>query len=160
MMNRKPCNNVHSATYSGLESSPLHFGLSAEGYELEFKKEGNDKMLWKVKIKNNKKVWVRTSENEPKFDTGSNVQNLTDIQEQEIKPSTSTSKIHVEKKLTDYNLFLTYRLHEEKKQCTDSKIDNKKFFTQIVAEWKQIDKKSQQFQNIMTSAREHNRNKK
>ena len=61
MTTRKPCINVPSASYNGKEQSPLHFGLSAEGYELNTIMEGYDHMMWIVKIKNNKKVWVRNT---------------------------------------------------------------------------------------------------
>ena len=56
---RKPCINVPTTTYSGKEQSPLHFGLSAEGYEINTIMQGHDNMMWIVKMKNNKKVWVR-----------------------------------------------------------------------------------------------------
>jgi hypothetical protein len=43
----------------GTELSPLHYGLSAEGYDINSIMEGYDKELWIVDVKNNKKVWVK-----------------------------------------------------------------------------------------------------
>lgn len=56
---KKPCINSSKHYYTGTELSPLHFGLSAEGYEINSVMEGYDKELWVVDIKNNKKVWVK-----------------------------------------------------------------------------------------------------
>ena len=57
--NKMPCNNVSTETYTGKEQSPKRFGLSAEGFDLNFEKEGYDGKIWIVQIKNNRKVWVR-----------------------------------------------------------------------------------------------------
>jgi len=56
---KKVCINSSKHYYTGTELSPLHFGLSAEGYELNSVMEGYDKELWVVDIKNNKKVWIK-----------------------------------------------------------------------------------------------------
>ena len=56
---KKPCINSSKHYYTGTELSPLHYGLSAEGYEINSVMEGYDKELWVVDIKNNKKVWVK-----------------------------------------------------------------------------------------------------
>ena len=56
---KKPCINSSKHYYTGTELSPLHYGLSAEGYEINSVMEGYDKELWFVDIKNNKKVWVK-----------------------------------------------------------------------------------------------------
>jgi len=37
----------------------LHFGLSAEGYEINSIMEGFDKDLWIVEVRNGKKVWTK-----------------------------------------------------------------------------------------------------
>jgi len=57
--NKKICFNSSKHYYTGTELSPLHFGLSAEGYEINSVMEGYDKELWVVDIKNNKKVWTK-----------------------------------------------------------------------------------------------------
>jgi hypothetical protein len=57
--NKIPCSNISTETYTGKEQSPKRFGLSAEGFEINYEKEGFDKQIWSVQIKNNRKVWVR-----------------------------------------------------------------------------------------------------
>jgi len=151
MTSRKQCINVSSMTYSGKEQSPLHFGLSAEGFELNFRKQGYDQLIWKVQMKNNKKVWVRTSEDDIDDEhTGK------EEEKQEIQIKSETAKTGV-KKLTNYNLFLTYRLYELKKQYMEENksIVNKEIFALVVQEWKSLDKKSKEFEEVMKAAEEH-----
>ena len=59
MSGKKVCVNCSTSYYTGREQSPLHFGLSAEGYDINSIMEGFDKELWIVDIKNNKKVWTK-----------------------------------------------------------------------------------------------------
>ena len=59
MSGKKVCINSQSSYYTGKEQSPLHFGLSAEGYEVNSIMEGFDKELWIVEVRNNKKVWTK-----------------------------------------------------------------------------------------------------
>lgn len=195
MSTRKQCVNVSSASYSGKENSPLHFGLSAEGYDLNTIMEGYDKLQWIVKIKNNRKVWVRHQvinkmvheepiiqhdtqdvtniQNEDinevqindcnKVDEVNNISNneiLVDKTHKVVKPvknsKPETLKAVVEeKKMTDYNIFLTYRLYELKKNNID-KTNNKELFNSVVQEWKELKTKPVELQNIMAVARQFN----
>jgi len=59
MSGKKACINCPSSYYTGKEQSPLHFGLSAEGYEINAIMEGFDTELWIVEVRNNKKVWTK-----------------------------------------------------------------------------------------------------
>ena len=59
MSGKKACINCPSSYYTGKEQSPLHFGLSAEGYEVNAIMEGFDTELWIVEVRNNKKVWTK-----------------------------------------------------------------------------------------------------
>jgi hypothetical protein len=59
MSGKKVCINSNSSYYTGKEQSPLHFGLSAEGYDINSIMEGYDKELWIVEVRNNKKVWTK-----------------------------------------------------------------------------------------------------
>lgn len=59
MSSKKVCINSNSSYYTGKEQSPLHFGLSAEGYDINAIMEGYDKELWIVEVRNNKKVWTK-----------------------------------------------------------------------------------------------------
>ena len=191
MSTRKPCVNVPSASYSGKEQSPLHFGLSAEGYELNTIMEGFDHMLWIVKIKNNKKVWVRqspvvgkmvheepvinnnsdTESNDSNHQKESNTEIIEEISQNtqelnadiknpspipviEQKPPPIMKATVEEKKINDYNLFLTYRLQEMKKE---KKGTNKEIFNSVVAEWKELKKKPTELAKIIGLAQEfHN----
>jgi hypothetical protein len=187
MTTRKPCVNIATASFSGKEQSPLHFGLSAEGYELNTVMEGFDHMIWIVKIKNNRKVWVRQIcskkmvHEEPVInnnsDTESNDSNYQKETNNEIIPEISQNiqehttvitetpspvikQLHEvkqksipimkatveEKKINDYNLFLTYRLQELKK---DKKGTNKEIFNSVVAEWKELKKNTNELNKII-----------
>lgn len=202
MTSRKPCVNVSTAFYSGKEQSPLHFGLSAEGYELNTLLEGYDHMLWVVKMKNNRKVWARQApvtgqmqmvHEEPVVSTidtptASVVRNESDvpntspvmgtIQEsdttveqdttnhssseadkddvpEKFKPKEIMKAIVEEKKMTDYNLFLTFRLYELKKENHNK--TNKELFNSAIAEWKELKKTPAELKKIMEQVYEFNK---
>lgn len=186
MTSRKPCINVTTTTYSGKELSPLHFGLSAEGYELDTIMEGYDKLLWITKMKNNRKVWVRYSTpnrmvheqraNED-YDTSKNdeQENMKPDDKYDQKESEDTPNIPIavcmptekdvmkpvveEKKLTAYNMFLTYRLQELKKHYTTANVkkSNKEIFNEVVKQWKALDKKSEEYASIMKEAEDYSK---
>ena len=59
MSSKKVCINHSASYYTGKEQSPLHFGLSAEGYDINSIMEGFDKDLWIVEVRNSKKVWTK-----------------------------------------------------------------------------------------------------
>lgn len=121
---RKSCTNVQLYTYTGKENSPLHFGLSAEGYELNTVMKGFDTLFWIVKYKNNRKVWVR------KDDSLDN-----NIIEQKIEisnPEAVKDDMVLSKKKTDYILYLSYRLN----QLNEENKDKKNNFNIVVQEWK------------------------
>ena len=59
MKNNYQCVNISSESYTGKEQSPKGLGYSAVPYNIGFEKEGVDKQLWVVQMKNNKKVWFR-----------------------------------------------------------------------------------------------------
>ena len=59
MSAKKVCINHSSSYYTGKEQSPLHYGLSAEGYDINSIMEGFDKDLWIVEVRNSKKVWTK-----------------------------------------------------------------------------------------------------
>lgn len=159
MSTRKQCTNVSTATYSGKEQSPLHFGLSAEGYDVNTILEGYDKMMWSVKIKNNKKVWVRqvpinnqrmlyeepvipeVSESS-KVDVINNKNNEIPVEEEKDLVSIVSTK-----KITDYNMFLTYKLHELKKDNNTK--TNKELFNLAINEWKELKKTPNELKQLL-----------
>jgi hypothetical protein len=156
MSSKKPCINYPSCTYTGKEQSPLRFGLSAEGYSVNSVIEGYDKNLWVVEIKNNKKVWVKREENfaitpeEPVIkctesslpvDTSSSVHDVV----------TTLPQI-AEKKTTDYNLYLSYRLSQLKQTNPDN--DNKTNFASVIKEWKVIKNIPEDLKKIIEDAKQ------
>jgi len=166
MTTRKPCVNIPTATYSGKEQSPLHFGLSAEGYDLNTIMEGYDHMMWSVKMKNNRKVWVRhmTSNKmvheEPVINIenheASPPENNANQTIQSNQPHTEPEIIKAvveEKKITPYNLFLTYRLHQLKEANTE-KINNKELFNKVIVEWNDLKKNAKELERILVLAKE------
>jgi hypothetical protein len=171
MSGKKVCINSTSSYYTGKEQSPLHFGLSAEGYEINAIMEGFDKELWIVEVRNNKKVWTK-KENINKMtyekplitelneDTVNNLNsdnilndnapitsnietNVTNIPNNEIKNKESKTI-----KPTDYTLFITYRIHQMKNTSNDSK----KNYDCARYEWKEYKKKPDELKEIMIDA--------
>jgi hypothetical protein len=179
MISRKQCINIPTATYSGKEMSPLRFGISAEEFDVGTVQEGHDGLNWIVKIKNNRKVWVRIcvpcdkmvheihkiEKNEEEIaQDKANTTDTADIEvideEQPIIKTQEKPKI-VEKKLTNYNIFLAYRLDKLKKTYSVSgdKKTNKEIFTEVLSEWKNIDKTSSEFDDIMNEAKTFQKSK-
>jgi len=180
MISRKQCINVPTATYSGKEMSPLRYGISAEEFDTGVVKEGHDGLNWIVKLKNNRKVWVRIyipcnkmvheihkidkNDEEIATDKQCNAEITEDVidEEQPIIKTQETDKPKVgEKKLTNYNIFLAYRLHKlkEKYATVGGKKTNKEIFAEVLVEWKNIDKKSSEFDNIMNEAKAYQKSK-
>jgi hypothetical protein len=141
---KKQCSNFPKATYSGKEQSPLRFGLSAEGYSLNTVLEGNDKLPWIVQIKNNRKVWIRHLINEKithedPVITEKDIETVKeDIKEDQTECDNSCTISVAVKKTTDYNVFLSYRLKQLKKENKDMEndCDNKTLFNKVMDEWK------------------------
>jgi hypothetical protein len=134
----KPCINFPKNTYSGKEQSPLRYGLSAEGYDINSAMEGYDKQVWVVEIKNNKKVWnkkdsiLRITPEEPVIYSDNEIVKTNEIVEKTNKP-----------KPTDYNIFVKYRLNNFK----DVKFDF------VRNEWQELKKKPEELKDIMDVAK-------
>lgn len=157
MLSRKVCTNVQTATYSGRECSPLHFGLSAEGYDIDTVMLGYDKLMWCVKIKNNRKVWIRYTSEMKKMTyeepIGANPDSVEEPVLEYIEPVKKE-----EKKITDYNLFLTFRLNELKKENPDKK-NNKELFAIVIAEWKELKNSKEDMCKMIDRVQQHNAKK-
>lgn len=151
--NKTPCTNVSTESYTGKEQSPKRFGLSAEGFDINYQKEGFDNQIWTVQIKNSRKVWVRNStiakitHEEPILITNnipsntindtleSSNNNDTDIIESSnIQQSNTNVKL---KTKTDYNIFLSYYQNKLKLDNKEKKTA-KELFNQSIAEWKRL----------------------
>jgi len=193
---KKTCINSSKHFYTGNELSPLHYGLSAEGYELNSVMEGYDKELWVVDIKNSKKVWVkndtiiRITREDPVINSvepmllekmrneGNNKlnhhivtvmnMNITKaICEGKTKSLNENEETHVanngaiqnanadnlnilkNKKSTDYNLFVKYRLN----QLKDSNKNKKENFNDVKNEWHELKKDKTNFGIVMSDAK-------
>jgi len=138
MSTMKTCINFPKNTYSGKEQSPLRYGLSAEGYDINSAMEGHDKQVWVVEIKNNKKVWnkkdsiLRITPEEPVISTDNEIVKNNEIVEKTDKP-----------KPTDYNIFVKYRLNNFK----DVKFDF------VRNEWQELKKKPEELKDTMDVAK-------
>lgn len=190
---KKPCINSSKHFYTGTELSPLHFGLSAEGYELNSLIEGYDKELWVVDIKNSKKVWVKNDTiiritredpvinnikknhnegnnklnkhivsilnmnmNMPKAVCDGKTKCLIENEETHVANNgaiqiVNTDNLNVlkNKKSTDYNLFVKYRLN----QLKDSNKNKKDNFNDVKNEWHELKKDKANFGIVMSNAK-------
>lgn len=156
--NKSPCINISTESYTGKEQSPKRFGLSAEGFDINYEKEGFDKQIWCVQLKNNRKVWVRkiniskiTHEEpimtlSPKISTLNNDDNNHDDNLINVSKEVKTDKI--EKKKTDYNLFIKYYLDKLKADNKD-KTPAKVLFQYATQEWNRLKKCPDELKKIM-----------
>ena len=168
--NKIPCSNISTETYTGKEQSPKRFGLSAEGFEINYEKEGHDKQIWSVQLKNNRKVWVRNSNRvnitheEPIINNHNTPQlveeHTSDIVEEKVNEITETSTtvhndnsvttVKAEKKKTDYNIFIKYYLDKLKADNKD-KTTNKVLFSVATEEWARLKKNPDELKKIMAT---------
>ena len=160
-MSKKQCSNVITATYTGKEQSPLRFGLSAEGYPINTVLEGFDKLPWIVVMKNSRKVWVRKmfddkiTYEEPVITNKIAVVESENIITNTIEDTTEVSSDTSQKKATDYNIFLSYRLKQLKEDNVDN-INNKALFNQVMEEWKLLKNKPSELKIIIDKAKQEN----
>jgi len=155
MSGRRNCINNSSFSYTGKEQSPLRFGLSAEGYNVNSILEGFDKNIWVVEIKNNRKIWVRKDDDfkitydvplinnledysksvekdiqdnkvEDTINTAINLSKTTKVSKStKTKEGDNTESDKISKKPTNYNIFLTYRLKTLKEEYKRDGKNNK-----------------------------------
>lgn len=139
---KKACINCPNMYYTGNENSPLHFGLSAEGYDINSAMEGYDKNIWIVELKNAKKVWIRKD----------SVIKITKEEPLicEVDTSNKTDKDKSSANApTDYNIYIKYRLHFIKNDSNS----NKGNFDSVRAEWQELKKDQRKLKEIMAEAR-------
>ena len=139
---KKACINCPKMFYIGNEQSPLHFGLSAEGYELNAAMEGFDKQLWIVDVKNGKKVWIRKD----------SIVRITKeehlIKDKEEPDKTTDIKDKIQNSPTDYNIYIKYRLFVLKNENK-----NKSNFDLVRKEWQELKKDNIKLKEIMNEAK-------
>lgn len=172
LTNKKNCINVPTCSYTGNEMSPLRYGYSAEGYELNYEKEGHDKYIWFVNNKNNKKVWCRKY-NIDKITHEETVikEKVIDVNEyKEVMKEIVVEKEIIEKKVEDYNektdiiekkatnnynLFLKYYLVKLKKENTNNE-KPKALFLKTMEEWKRLKNNPNELKIILDKIKEEN----
>ena len=156
---KNQCTNVSTESYTGKEQSPKRFGLSAEGFDINYEKEGFDKLIWVVQLKNNRKVWVRKNNfitithEEPiipdiiqSISTSviipSDTIDTNDTNDTEIKTEVSISSDNTkpDKKKTDYNIFLKYYLNKLKNEDEYKSTPHKIIFQMATQEWARLKK--------------------
>lgn len=142
---KSACINCPKMFYTGKEQSPLHFGLSAEGYDTNSSMEGYDKNLWVVEIKNNKKVWIRKdsiikiTKEEPLINDVDEIPSNNEIKEKNANSP------------TDYNIYIKYRLFILKSQSNNK--TNKSNFDLVRSEWQDLKKDSKKQKDVMVEAK-------
>jgi hypothetical protein len=142
---KKACINCHNMFYTGNEQSPLHYGLSAEGYELKTAMEGFDKQLWIVDIKNGKKVWIRKdsiiriTKEEPLIKDKDEPNKTNDIKEKNVNYP------------TDYNIYIKYRLFILKNNPNEN--TNKNNFDLVRQEWQDLKKDNKKLKEVLIEAK-------
>lgn len=162
--NKIPCSNISTETYTGKEQSPKRFGLSAEGFEINYEKEGYDKQIWSVQLKNGRKVWVRNCNrvniitHEEPIITNYNTPQLIEEKSSDEKDTndsiivtTNQPNNNSEKKKTDYNIFIKYYLDKLKAENKDNKTTNKVLFNIATEEWARLKKNPDELKKIMLS---------
>jgi hypothetical protein len=70
------------------------------------------------------------------------------------EPIIMTTKVQ-EKKITDYNLFLTYKLQELKKNNNNK--TNKELFNTAIQEWKELKKNSAELQKLLDTLKKESK---
>ena len=153
--NKSPCINISTESYTGKEQSPKRFGLSAEGFDINYEREGFDKKIWIVQYKNNRKVWVRKNINtyitheEPILsDVKSDDVKSDDIETNDDSKSEGSSN-KSEKKKTDYNIFLKYYLNKLKSEEHNKTTPHKLIFQMATQEWARLKKNPDELKNLI-----------
>ena len=150
-MARKNCINCPKMFYTGNEKSPLGFGLSAEGYDINSAMEGHDNKLWAVEIKNNKKVWVKrdnilkiTKEDPLISDDSEKPQYLQPNEDNKDKDKNRTN---------DYTIYIKYRLENLDNNNDNKEMTKKQIFDSIRLEWQVLKKDKNKLKKELEEAR-------
>ena len=161
--NKIPCSNVSTESYTGKEQSPKRFGLSAEGFEINFEKEGFDNQIWCVQIKNGRKVWSKKcniskiTHEIPLLSSSEITTSINEVDEpssnnddikKEIKEQSEVSEPKIEKKKTDYNIFIKYHLDKLKSENKDN-APPKTLFQATTDEWRRLKKNPDELKLLM-----------
>ena len=172
--NKIPCSNISTESYTGKEQSPKRFGLSAEGFDINYEKEGFDNQIWSVQIRNGRKVWAKKNniskithevpllssiENTDNIPSLLNLNNDSAIVVNDISKDSSnetsldttheqSKEVKVEKKKTDYNIFIKYYLDKLKSENKDN-TPHKILFQAATLEWNRLKKFPDELKIVM-----------
>lgn len=156
-MIKYPCLNVTTMTYSGKEFSPLGLGISAEGHDIGTVMTGRDSVKWMVKIKNNRKVWVRYDNNINKMvheeqsikeEDGGDDEIPVETSKSDVATEPSVSEPSKQKKPTNYVKFLNKRKNELRELYKNSKT-SKEIYDEVLKEWKELKQNPKQLQKVI-----------
>ena len=166
--NNYQCVNASNETYTGKEMSPKGIGFSAIAYDIGFEKEGVDKQLWIVQIKNGKKVWFRKSgmpkvtHEEPLITTEVVVKevSITTIPEEkeEVVKTEDPKKADPSQKKTDFNIFYKYYSGILKEENIREGLNKKPKTIQeeTYAEWNRIKKNKSELNDLLVYINSNN----
>lgn len=164
--NKIPCLNISTESYTGKEQSPKGFGLSAEGFDINFEKIGVDNQIWIVQVKNRHKVWVRKSNmlhithEEPILtnDIPSLLDNSININSDNPSINSDNSSINSDnssnnvssdkKKKNDYNIFMKYYLDKLKSENINN-TSGKLLFQATTQEWARLKKNPDELKKLL-----------
>ena len=159
--NNYQCVNASNETYTGKEMSPKGIGFSAVAYEIGFEKEGVDKQIWVVQIKNGKKVWFRKSgmpkvtHEEPLITNESTADiPIIEIKEEVVPVPKKTEEVEKEEssqKKTDFNIFYKYYSNILKEENIREGLNKKPKTIQeeTYAEWNRLKKNKNELNDLL-----------
>jgi Xaa-Pro aminopeptidase len=161
--NNFQCINIASESYTGKEQSPKGLGYSAVTYNIGFEKEGVDKQLWSVQMKNNKKVWFRKSgmpqvTHEEPIITDIN-QNKEIIEEEKPNIVNEIKEEEPKQKKTDFNLFYKYYSNKLKEENIQKGLNKKPKVIQeeSYTEWNRLKKNKEELNELLLLIKSNNK---
>jgi hypothetical protein len=161
--NNFQCINIASESYTGKEQSPKGLGYSAVPYNIGFEKEGVDKQLWSVQMKNNKKVWFRKSgmpqvTHEEPIITDIN-QNKEIIEEEKPNIINEIKEEEPKQKKTDFNLFYKYYSNKLKEENIQKGLNKKPKIIQeeSYTEWNRLKKNKEELNELLLLIKSNNK---
>jgi len=155
--NNHQCLNITTETYTGKEKSPKGYGYSAVGFDIGYEKEGVDKQIWIVQIKNGKKVWYKKDgmpkiTHEEPLITNNSIE-ITNEPLVNITTDNNKKTETTEKKPNDYQLFYNYYSSKLKTENNEKKKEDRKTPTQIkedtIAEWNRLKKNKKELEELL-----------
>lgn len=167
--NNYQCVNASNETYTGKEMSPKGMGFSAVAYDIGFEKEGVDKQLWVVQIKNGKKVWFRKNgmpkvtheepliTNEVIKETSVTITTIPEVNEEDVKTE-EVKKVEPSQKKTDFNIFYKYYSGLLKDENIREGLNKKPKTIQeeTYAEWNRIKKNKSELNDLLVYINSNN----